>query len=102
RPPFSQCSKYELPSSAEVYVHGIGRTGRAGRGGAAMTILDPREQRLLRSIEQHTKAKVTVASVPSTADLLGKRLERTRAAVLEALRTDNIGQVKGGLRALAG
>ena len=100
-PHVSHVINYDLPSSAEVYVHRIGRTGRAGREGAAMTILDPREQRLLRSIEQHTKAKVTVASVPSAADLLGKRLERTRAAVQEALQTDNIEEFKGVVRAMA-
>jgi ATP-dependent RNA helicase DeaD len=100
-PHVSHVINYDLPSSAEVYVHRIGRTGRAGREGTAITILDPREQRLLRSIEQHTKAKVTVASVPSAADLLGKRLERTRAAVLEALRTDNIDEFKGVVRAMA-
>ena len=100
-PHVSHVINYDLPSSAEVYVHRIGRTGRAGREGAAMTILDPREQRLLRSIEQHTKAKVTVASVPSAADLLGKRLERTRAAVQEALQTDNIDEFKGVVRAMA-
>lgn len=84
-PHVSHVINYDLPSSAEVYVHRIGRTGRAGREGSAITILDPREQRLLRSIEQHTKAKVTVTPVPTVADLRSKRLERTRAAVQEAL-----------------
>ena len=100
-PQVSHVINYDLPSSAEVYVHRIGRTGRAGREGAAITILDPREQRLLRSIEQHTKAKVTVAPVPSVADLLGKRLERTRAAVQEALQADDIDEFKGVIRAMA-
>lgn len=85
-PHVSHVINYDLPSSAEVYVHRIGRTGRAGREGAAMTILDPREQRLLRSIEQHTKAKVTVMPVPTVADLRAMRLERTKAAVEEVLK----------------
>ena len=100
-PQVSHVINYDLPSSAEVYVHRIGRTGRAGREGAAITILDPREQRLLRTIEQHTKAKVTVAPVPSVADLLAKRLERTRAAVQEAMQTDDIDEFKGVVRAMA-
>jgi ATP-dependent RNA helicase DeaD len=85
-PQVSHVINYELPSSAEVYVHRIGRTGRAGREGAAITILDPREQRLLRSIEQHTKAQVIVLPVPSVADLCAKRLERTQAAMEEVLQ----------------
>jgi ATP-dependent RNA helicase DeaD len=100
-PQVSHVINYDLPSSAEVYVHRIGRTGRAGREGAAITILDPREQRLLRTIEQHTKAKVTVAPVPSVSDLLAKRLERTRAAVQEAMQTDDIDEFKGVVRAMA-
>src|SRR5690242_17296788 len=100
-PQVSHVINYDLPSSAEVYVHRIGRTGRAGREGAAITILDPREQRLLRTIEQHTKAKVAVASVPSVADLLAKRLERTRTAVQEAMEADDIDGFKGVVRALA-
>ena len=100
-PSVSHVINFDLPSSAEVYVHRIGRTGRAGREGTAITILDPREERLLRSIEQVTKAKVTVSPVPSVADLLAKRLERTRAAVQEAMRADNIGEFRGVAEAMA-
>jgi ATP-dependent RNA helicase DeaD len=101
-PQVSHVINYDLPSSAEVYVHRIGRTGRAGREGAAITILDPREQRLLRTIEQHTKGKVAVAPVPSVADLLAKRLERTRTAVQEAMqKDDDIDGFKGVVRAMA-
>jgi len=100
-PSVSHVINFELPSSAEVYVHRIGRTGRAGREGAAITILDPREERLLRSIEQITKAKVTVAPVPSVADLLAKRLERTRAAVQDAMQADDIGEFRGVAEAMA-
>lgn len=85
-PHVSHVINYDLPASAEVYVHRIGRTGRAGREGTAMTILDPREQRLLRSIEQHTKARVNVLPIPSVADLRAKQLDRLQGAVVEALQ----------------
>lgn len=85
-PQVSHVINYDLPSSAEVYVHRIGRTGRAGREGAAITILDPREQRLLRTIEQHTKARVVVVPLPSVSDLRAKQLDRVQAAVDEVLR----------------
>ncbi len=87
-PQVSHVINYDLPSSAEVYVHRIGRTGRAGREGAAITILDPREQRLLRSIEQHTKAQVAVLPMPSVADLRAKRLDRVQAAVADVLQAE--------------
>ena len=100
-PSVSHVVNYDLPSSVEVYVHRIGRTGRAGREGAAITILDPREERLLRSIEQLTKAKVTVAPVPSVADLLAKRLDRTRIAVQEAMQAEDIDGFRGMVEAMA-
>jgi ATP-dependent RNA helicase DeaD len=100
-PHVSHVINYDLPSSAEVYVHRIGRTGRAGREGAAITILDPREQRLLRSIELLTKAKVAVAPVPSVADVLATRLERSRRAVQETMRAGDLDQFRGVVTAMA-
>jgi ATP-dependent RNA helicase DeaD len=100
-PQVSHVINYDLPSSAEVYVHRIGRTGRAGREGVAITILDPREQRLLRSIEHLTKAKVLVVPVPSVADLVAKRLERTRISVQETIRAGDLEQFRGVVKAMA-
>jgi ATP-dependent RNA helicase DeaD len=100
-PHVSHVINFDLPSSAEVYVHRIGRTGRAGREGSAITILDPREQRLLRSIEIHTKSKVTVATVPTIADLRAKRLERTKAAVKDILEAGDLDSFKSLVKSLA-
>ena len=84
-PHVSHVINFDVPSAPEAYVHRIGRTGRAGREGAAITIVEPREQRLLRNIEQLTKSKIDVANVPSVADLKVKRLELTRESVQDAL-----------------
>jgi ATP-dependent RNA helicase DeaD len=100
-PQVSHVINYDLPSSAEVYVHRIGRTGRAGREGVAITVLDPREQRLLRNIEHLTKAKVVVAPVPSVTDLLAKRLERARTSVQETVRAGDLEQFRGMVKAMA-
>lgn len=43
---------FELPNVEEDYVHRIGRTGRAGRNGAAVSLVAPEEEKLLRSIER--------------------------------------------------
>ena len=93
-PQVSHVINYDLPSSAEVYVHRIGRTGRAGREGMAITILDPREQRLLRTIEQHTKARVVVLPLPRVADLRAKQLERVQAMMDEALHDGHLDAFK--------
>src|SRR4029079_6241072 len=75
---------------AEAYIHRIGRTGRAGRGGTAITLAEPREHRLLRSIEAMTKQKIEVATVPTVADLRAKRLDITRASLRERLLAGNL------------
>ncbi|MHB1194172.1 MAG: DEAD/DEAH box helicase [Longimicrobiales bacterium] len=76
---------YDVPSAPKSYVHRIGRVGRAGRGGVAITLAEPREHALLKNIEQVTKQKITVASVPTVADLQARRLELTRASVRESI-----------------
>jgi ATP-dependent RNA helicase DeaD len=89
-PSVSHVVNYDLPTSPEGYVHRIGRTGRAGREGSAITVIDPREQRLLWNIEQLTKAKIVVTQVPSVADLRTKRLARTKCAIEEVLATGDL------------
>jgi ATP-dependent RNA helicase DeaD len=86
----SHVVNYDVPSSPEVYVHRIGRTGRAGREGVAITLAEPREHWQLKNIERLTKQRIEVANVPTVADLRTKRLELTRASLEEAL-------VEGGL-----
>src|SRR5215211_3050470 len=86
----SHVVNYDVPSAAEEYVHRIGRTGRAGREGVAITLAEPREHRLLRNIEQLTKQRIEIAAVPTVADLRARRLELTSASLREAL-------VEGGL-----
>ena len=81
----SHVVNYDVPSASEAYVHRIGRTGRAGREGVAITLVEPREHRLLRNIEFLTKQKIEIATVPTVADLRARRLELTRGALEEAL-----------------
>jgi ATP-dependent RNA helicase DeaD len=81
---------YDLPSAPKQYVHRIGRVGRAGREGVAITLAEPREHVLLRNIERLTKQKITIASIPTVADLQSRRLELTRASLRESI-------VDGGL-----
>lgn len=76
---------FGIPASLETYVHRIGRTGRAGKTGLAITVLEPREYRRLRSLEKITQAKIEVRSVPSVTDVRAKRLELVRVAVKEEL-----------------
>ncbi|WP_437336018.1 DEAD/DEAH box helicase [Sorangium sp. So ce394] len=81
----SHVINYDVPCAAEVYVHRIGRTGRAGREGAAITLIEPREHYLLRNVERLTGQRIEAATLPTVADLRARRLELTRASLREAL-----------------
>ena len=81
---------YDVPSAPENYTHRIGRVGRAGREGVAITLVEPRQHRLLKAIERHTGQKMDVARIPTVADLRARRLEMTRAALREELLGDGL------------
>ncbi|HYF27982.1 MAG TPA: DEAD/DEAH box helicase [Baekduia sp.] len=51
---------FDVPTSPDVYVHRIGRTGRVGRSGRAVTFVEPRQQKELVAIEEHTGVELTL------------------------------------------
>ena len=65
----SHVFNYQLPDDTEVYVHRIGRTGRAGKTGIAISLFSPREKRRLREIEHMTKQALTLGKLPTAADI---------------------------------
>jgi ATP-dependent RNA helicase DeaD len=79
---------YNVPSAPDAYLHRIGRIGRAGREGVAITLAEPREHRMLKTIERATGARIAVTKVPTVADLHARRLELTVAALRESLLED--------------
>jgi ATP-dependent RNA helicase DeaD len=81
----SHVVNFDVPPSPEAYTHRIGRTGRAGRDGVAITLAEARETRLLRNIENHTKRKIAIESVPTVHDLRVRRMELTRTSLEEIL-----------------
>ncbi|HXT31982.1 MAG TPA: DEAD/DEAH box helicase [Vicinamibacterales bacterium] len=97
----SHVINYDVPNSSETYLHRIGRTGRAGREGTAITLVEPREHRLLRSMEAVTKQRIEVAPVPTVADLRARRLELTRASLRERLLAGGLDQTRVVVESLA-
>jgi ATP-dependent RNA helicase DeaD len=69
----SHVFNYHLPDDAEVYVHRIGRTGRAGKTGIAITLVSPREKRRLREVEALTKQSIKKMEIPSASDIIKHR-----------------------------
>jgi ATP-dependent RNA helicase DeaD len=65
----SHVFNYHLPDDAEVYIHRIGRTGRAGKKGIAITLLSPKEKRRMREVEALTKQPVKEMILPTADDI---------------------------------
>jgi ATP-dependent RNA helicase DeaD len=97
----SHVINYDVPSAAEAYVHRIGRTGRIGREGVAITLAEPREHRLLKNIEAFTKQKIEILTVPSVNDLNARRLELTCARLRERLVAGGLDDVRVVVESLA-
>jgi len=97
----SHVFNYDVPTSPDAYVHRIGRTGRAGREGVAITLAEPREHRFLRNIENITKQKVEIATVPTVADMRARRIELTRATLSEILIGGELDEFRGVIESLA-
>lgn len=83
----SHVINYDIPESPETYVHRIGRTGRAGRTGTAITLVEPRERRLLNVIERVTQQRVEDRSVPTVAELRASERGRVERALRTAIET---------------
>ncbi|MEU4620302.1 DEAD/DEAH box helicase [Actinoplanes sp. NPDC023801] len=81
---------FNLPVAPEAYVHRIGRVGRAGREGSAITLAEPRDQRMLKAVERLTGQRITLEKLPTVTDLRARRLEITRAALQASLETDDL------------
>jgi len=85
----SHVINYDMPDVPEVYVHRIGRTGRAGADGTAVSFCGRDEQTQLRSIERLIRCRISVqqqpkdlpsTAAPRTADRPSRKPKPSRAA----------------------
>jgi len=81
----SHVVNYDVPYDTESYVHRIGRTGRAGRNGAAILFITPRERNMLRYIERATRSPLEPMELPTIADVNEQRVARFRQRITEAV-----------------
>ncbi len=80
---------YDIPWDVEAYIHRIGRTGRAGRTGDAITLVSPRERFQLRQIERYINAPILPARVPTVGDIAARRRELFKDKLRETLAEGN-------------
>lgn len=71
----SHVFNYDVPQDSEDYVHRIGRTGRAGEKGVAITLLTPRERSRQSQIQAYTRQPVIEFNIPTVEEVQAKRDE---------------------------
>ncbi len=69
----SHVFNYDMPADSEDYVHRIGRTGRAGKKGIAITLLTPRERGRMNQIQAYTRQTAKEMILPGKAEIQEKR-----------------------------
>ena len=80
----------DIPHDTESYVHRIGRTGRAGREGAAILFVTPREKYMLRQIEKATRQKVEPMHMPTAEAVNETRKQRFAQQITETIESEDL------------
>ena len=80
---------YSIPQEAESYVHRIGRTGRAGHKGIAITFVTPREARTLAQIKRVTKTDIKRESIPNVSEIIEAKKEALIAYIDEIIKEED-------------
>ncbi len=99
-PHVSHVINYDIPFDPEDYVHRIGRTGRAGRKGVALSLITPKEERQLFSIEKFTRQTIAKAALPKKQDVLLQRDVRFVNRLNDVLETDDLSDEKSLVKEL--
>ena len=86
-PDVTHVINYDIPDDSDAYVHRIGRTGRMGKKGEAITLVTSREMRLLHTIEKDIKRKLKPLRLPTSEDVAARRREAFVESLREAIRS---------------
>src|SRR6202042_1255476 len=77
---------FDVPYDTESYVHRIGRTGRAGRGGEAILLIAPRGRNMPPAIERATRQPLESMTLPTVDDVNAKRMAKFKEPIAAALK----------------
>ncbi len=79
---------YHIPFDSESYVHRIGRTGRGGKSGEAITLVSPNELRTIKRIEKDVGAKLTTQVIPTRLEVQNNRSDELIAKIAQTKVTE--------------
>lgn len=81
---------FDVPQDPESYVHRIGRTGRAGKTGMAMTFVTPRELDIVKNIERTTKRKMDRMKPPTVDEAIESQQQMTVEKIRSIIEGENL------------
>lgn len=90
----SHVYNFDIPQDPESYVHRVGRTGRAGQTGIAVSFVTPREIRHLQTIERSTKRKIMRMTIPTVTEAIEGQQKLAVDRLLRALEEGNLDQYR--------
>lgn len=85
----SHVINYSLPQDSESYVHRIGRTGRAGNQGTAITFISSSEMRQFGFLRRDIKADIRRQDLPTPQDIVAVKRQRIKEELREIVEGDN-------------
>lgn len=86
----SHVINYELPQEEELYIHRIGRTGRANKKGEAYSIVTAREKNFLKTIEKHTNSHIEKLEIPAIEDIFDQKIKELLFDVQDTVLKGNL------------
>lgn len=91
---------FDIPQDPESYVHRIGRTGRAGKTGVAMTFITPREKSYLAVVEKTTKRKMEKMKAPTLDEALEGQQRAVVDKIIQTIESNNLHYYKAAAQEL--
>ena len=100
-PDMTHVVNYSLPDEPESYIHRVGRTGRAGKEGLAVTFVTPREFRKFSFIKRIAKSDIQKMRVPSVDELMAERRKTLQDDLFESIKNAETGLYEDALFSMA-
>ena len=79
---------YSIPEDPEIYIHRVGRTGRAGHEGTAITLITPREERRFNFIKKATSSEIVKEEVPTPEEVIDAKRRKILSDLKEKVKRE--------------